>query len=369
MKLLKDKNLVKIVGSVLVSSIVLAGCGNKAAENKEVKVKDGRGKEVVMDKYADSFVLFPKEATAMFSITQTTDGFLGMNAANKDYLKGSVLAKHYPELLNIKSDISAKGTSFNPNVEEILSLKPDVVYQWHVGGKERWEPLEKADIPVITVNWGDWNDDIERYKTYAQGIGKQKRMDELLKRQDEASNKVKKVTQSIKKEEKLNHVFVDEINGNEIGVWGTVLPHTSVHGVENAAYTIGKLNKPGEKINTETLLKWNPDMIIINSTAFKSGKVTPEKIMNNSLFKNLKAVKNKKIYVVPDVSQLDNPTILWYWYAMLATPDKFEDTNLRNIVKDEYKFLYNTDINEEEVDEILNIKANKNSENYKQFIK
>ncbi|MEG0384834.1 ABC transporter substrate-binding protein [Solibacillus cecembensis] len=364
--------LPSIVGIVALS---LVGCqsadGDQKSKESEsegsaaVTIVDGRGKDVVLeDGYAKNFVLFPNEGTEVFSITQSTEPFLGMRKSDQDSnIAGGVVAKYYPELLEVNSNIvDAEGDM--PNVEEVLTMAPDVVYQWK-SREASIKPLEDVGIDVVALNWGTYEDDIERYTLYGEALGMQDRVETVFAHHDKTKQAVLKVTENLTEEEQQNHVFVSHMNENQINVWGTELPHTAVHKVENVAYTKGNITDTGADINAETLLEWNPDMIVIGEWA---SDITPDFFYNHPVLKNLTAVKEKRVYKSPTASLLDNPGISWYFYASLANPDKFKDFDMRKQVRDDYKLLYNVDVTEEDIDKILNVEENKNSKYFEMFM-
>jgi len=47
---------------------------------------------------------------------------------------------------------------FQPNVEELLKLRPDVVFQWADKGDDILAPMEQAGIPVIGLTYGSQED-------------------------------------------------------------------------------------------------------------------------------------------------------------------------------------------------------------------
>ncbi|SEN28488.1 ABC transporter substrate-binding protein [Paenibacillus sp. OV219] len=336
------------------------------AATEAVSIVDGRGKEVVLKNgYAKNFVLFPNEGTEIFSITQSVEPFLGMRKGDQESnIAGGAVAKQYPEILKVNNNImQADGSA--PNVEGILKLAPDVVYQWTTHGDGAIKPLEDAGVNVVAVNWGTYEDDIERYTLYGKALGKQDRVDEVFAHQAKAKEDVLKVTQNLTEDERQDHVFVSAINDNQINVWGTELPHTPVHKVENAAFTKGKISDIDADINVETLLKWDPDMIVIGEWA---KDITPDYFFKHPVLKNLRAVKEKRVYKSPTASLLDNPGINWYFYSVLAYPDKFKGFDMRKQVREDYKLLYNIDLTEEDIDSVLNVAENKTSKNFDLFM-
>ncbi|MCR8844436.1 ABC transporter substrate-binding protein [Paenibacillus sp. SC116] len=369
---MKKSLLISFIG---IAALTLAGCQSTddSQKNKEVKnisskavtIVDGRGKEVVLeDGYAKNFVLFPNEGTEMFSITQSVEPFLGMRKSDQDSnIAGGVVAKYYPEILEVNSNIiDAEGDA--PNVEEILKLNPDVVFQWS-SAEAKIKPLEDVGIDVVALNWGTYKDDVERYTLYGQALGMQDRVEAVLAHHEKAKKAVLSVTEKLTEAERKNHVFVSHVNENQMNVWGTELPHTPVHKVENAAFTEGKITNKDADINAETLLQWDPDMIVIGEWA---KEITPDYFYNHPVLKNLTAVKEKRVYKSPTSSLLDNPGISWYFYAVLSHPDKFEGFDMRKQVREDYKMLYNIDVTEEDIDQILNVAENKNSKSFELFM-
>ncbi|MEH6992941.1 hypothetical protein V7075_09530 [Neobacillus drentensis] len=99
--------------------------------SKAVTIVDGIDKKVVLENgYAKNFVMYFSEGTEMFSITQSAKPYLGIGKDDLDgNIAGSVFAKYHPEILKVNTNIhNADGKA--PNVEEVLKLDPDVVYQW-----------------------------------------------------------------------------------------------------------------------------------------------------------------------------------------------------------------------------------------------
>lgn len=317
-----------------------------------------------MEKAAESFVLFPKEAQALVAVNGGTKKFRGIHPEDQKANEKRVIAKHYPDLLTLNTRFALDG-GFNPNVEELLRIRPDVVFQWTSRGDEAYLPMIAVGIRVVSVGWGKWEDDIERLRLYAAPLGESERVDRLLARQEEIKDEIQTMTLRIPANERKTHVFVDAIQGNELVVWGKELPFTTIHGVDNAAFSKGGLTNPSETINVETLLSWNPDIIVLNS--FRN-KTLPEDVYSNPLFKDLSAVKNKRVYKSMDTSLVENPISSWYWYGILAYPKLFSEYNMRDRLTVDYKYLYNIDLTSSDIDQILQVQANSASSEYNRFL-
>ena len=107
-------------------------------------------------------------------------------------------------------------------------------------------------------------------------------------------------------------------------------------------------------INDEQVIVYNPDVIITNT---QEGL---QKILTNPTFKQIKAVKDKRIFVQPR-----GTGTLWggteaalqvLWMAKTLYPNEFKDVDMRAKVREFYKRFYSYDLSEDELSEILNPK-------------
>ncbi|SFM16995.1 substrate-binding protein [Paenibacillus sp. 1_12] len=116
------------------------------------------------------------------------------------------------------------------------------------------------------------------------------------------------------------------------------------------------------QVNVEQILAWNPDMIVIHEAAVG---VNPSAIYDNPQFKQLAAVKNKKVYKLPEFALMSHmASLTWYWYGALAYPDKFSTHNIRDVIAEGYKFSYNIALTDEEINQVFRLDANKDSQYY-----
>ena len=93
-------------------------------------------------KYTEKRVVsIPIPAPSMFiSIDGKADKLVGVHGLTKTAMKGKFLGKLFPEVLSLPSDFVGKGFNFMPNVERVLELEPDLVFQWGNYGIEIFDP-------------------------------------------------------------------------------------------------------------------------------------------------------------------------------------------------------------------------------------
>ena len=118
-------------------------------------------------------------------------------------------------------------------------------------------------------------------------------------------------------------------------------------------------------VEPETFLALNPDIIFIAST----DKTEPKYFYNNKIFSKINAVKNKKVYKMPnggfrwDPPSQESP-LSWLWMISMAHNI---DLDIKSHMQEMYSFLYNYNLSENDMDLILQIDVNKNSSNYLEF--
>ena len=134
--------------------------------------------------------------------------------------------------------------------------------------------------------------------------------------------------------------------------------HIRLAGCRNAAApvrTVGKregLHSGLGEVSIEEVVKWNPDLIVINSGA-------PADLSRQPAWKTIKAVQNGRVLVQPaGIFILHRPTaesaVLYpLWLAKNAYPDRFRDIDLRAEIKRFYSEIFTFNLNDAQVDRIL----------------
>ncbi|WP_041401017.1 ABC transporter substrate-binding protein [Salinispira pacifica] len=138
---------------LMAASVVFASGASESPSTPETRVvTDGLGREVHIPVEFDRVVTIPIPLASVFT---TVDGsgqrIAGMHPASYSAVEGSILGTIAPELLDADTSFISEG--FQVNIEELLALKPDIVFQW-ANQPEEIEKIEAAGIPVIAVGGG-----------------------------------------------------------------------------------------------------------------------------------------------------------------------------------------------------------------------
>lgn len=263
--------------------------------------------------------------------------------------KFPVLLKIYPGF----TDLPNVGTFNNVNVEEALSLDPDVLVNSKTS-TEANEKLRNAGIPVIGVNTGRSSimGIIDEFAMTGEMLNNTERSDALIAFWNERLELIENRLQSIPKEnrKKVYYVLgsVTHTNGSE--AWGQALI-TAAGGI-NVAEEIGT----EKDIVLEQILEWNPDVMILSSN--EGTFVSIEEVKGNEQLQNVKAVEENELYLCPvGTFWWDRPApeaILGItWLAMTLYPEEFADIDLETLTKDFYARFYDYELSTDEFEEFL----------------
>lgn len=256
----------------------------------------------------------PTPATAKRLIStapSNTELIYSLNAGRS--LVGVSESCNFPPEAKSKEVIS----SFNSlKMEKVAQLKPDCIFL--VSGQESLaHNLKKHGFNSVLLD----NSSIENISKNLLAIGKVTKQENeavaLGKAFDMAIRKLKKLTSSDKK---LPRVF--------ICVWPQPLMSAGKSSFMNEGVTIagginctGDLPQPYPRVNQERLVLLKPDLIIVPAEQSR------EKFWDKAPWISMKAVKEKRIYVVPqhETDCLTRPTLRYIdalsWLACKLHPE------------------------------------------------
>lgn len=187
-----------------------------------------------------------------------------------------------------------KAGDMSLNYEKIVSLRPDLIIAEGSIFKESLNKLKAMKMPIFIVNCNN----IEQFKNsfllIGQKTGKYDLSLKLVKDFESKLNKIKckgGVTPPLRNKPKI---FV-EVWDQPLMTAGAGTFFNDIIKIAGGINIAEKLNKSYPVVNTEFLIKNNPDIIILTTSK-------PEEVYKNASLKNINAVKNKKIYAInPDI--------------------------------------------------------------------
>jgi iron complex transport system substrate-binding protein len=293
---------------------------------------------------------------------KSAEKIVGIHSVSMAAAKNGILGKLYPGLLNA-STAYMQGDALN--IEELIKLKPDVVFYSAPAQAEK-EALQKAGIPAIGVHATKWKFDV--IETFDQWIDLLEQVfpgqgdvagvsDYSRQMLETVQNRVKDIPEKERKRAMFLFQYDDKAmitsGKNFFGqYWISAAGGINVAGSmeEVAANAI---------INIEQVYEWNPEIIYItNFTPTQPQDLYENKIAGHN-WSSVTAVQKKQVYKMPlgayrtYTPGVDTPLTL-LWVAKTMYPQKFEDIDMTQQVKDYYGKFFNVTLTDDDVQAMFN---------------
>lgn len=323
----------------------------EAAQEDKIVIEDQLGKTIELDgvpqRVATTIMPFPY---IFYAVVGNNDNLVGCNPSSMVAYENSALKYMYPELKN--ADTSFVDTSFVVNVEELLKLKPDVVFQWNYMDDEIAK-MEEAGIKVVALQYGTL-DDLETWiRIIGKMFQKEDRAEELITYFNDNVDEVTEKLAGLGEEDYSNILILSD----NLKVTGTGFAN---YWVEKSGAVNPAKDLSGEalNVNMEQIYEWNPSIIYIGNFT----ELQPSDLIDNKLegqdWSVVDAVQNKQVYKIPiggyrwDPPGIETPLMV-KWLAKIQHPELFEDMDMYEEVSKFYKDVYNFELTDEMLDEIL----------------
>jgi len=233
---------------------------------------------------------------------------------------GEFIAGVYPDL----KDRVAPFANKDINVEEMLRLAPDVVLHGGYGRIKQAESLMKQapSLAVVIAHFETIEEYMNDIRIVAQCVNAEDRAEELIaylqKTLDDVTARVKDVPAA----EKVRVFY----GGHD--VFHAYTPSTFEHSqivMAGGVNVAEKLEGWLPEVSPEQLLVWDPQVVILLNGA------NVDEVLNDKRLASLSAVKNKRVYALPEASwDFSSPRALFCieWLAAKLYPAKFADLDM-----------------------------------------
>jgi iron complex transport system substrate-binding protein len=346
---------------VLLSLFLLAVFFPAAGLAKDTfTIKDTAGREVDIPLNLKRIVTAPVVMpNLIFAVEGSGDKLVGMHPMSKSAWKNSILKVMAPGMAGASTGFIRGG--FKMNIEEVLKLKPDLVFQvsFEPGDIEQ---LTKLGIPVIATHekMKSLDDYLVKHITLVgKVLRKEKRADELINDFNTAKKTIQAKVASIPEKDRPKGLILFNVEkllatgtGSFANFW------LSSTGAENVAREL-KTSPRGISVNMEQILLWNPEVIYITNFC----PTQPDDLYQNKLpgqdWSEVSAVKNRRVYKIPLGEYRWYPpsgdsSLMLKWMAKKNHPRLFADYDMRGEIRRHFKKIYNYPITEAQIDRVLN---------------
>lgn len=339
---------------------LIGGCSQQkeafVPETKKQTITDMAGRKVEVPTSVDQ--VYSTSATgSVFLYTLAPEKLAGWNDVLNEKEKKYVA----PEYLNLPNLGRWKGTSPTGSIEDLLKAHPDIIISVgdvspdYIGDAEIIQ--KQTGIPVIMID-GSMQNTAEAYRFLGGLIGESERAKELADYCDKTLNEVSANLQSLLDEGKTQVYYAEGTAGLETEISGTVNSEAfDLAGAKNVAIPV-TAGVRRMQVSIEQILVWDPDVIVI-STDGSSNHAVYEKILHDSAWSNIRAVKNGEVYEVPcgPYDWINRPpSVVRFigvkWLSGLLYPDVIT-TDIRQDISEFYSLFFNHKISDMEINALL----------------
>jgi iron complex transport system substrate-binding protein len=351
----------KLTALLTITVVIVGFCGctekttyysnsinDKESVKETVKITDALGREVEVPKNVSRVICSGPGCLRLIVYLNATNKVVGIEEFEKQKSWGMPYLLANPELLN-HTVIGYGGKDHvgeGPNLEQVLIVKPDVIFATYISKKKADDIQQKTGIPVVVLSYGKLatfsNEDLFKSLRIAGKIlNKEDRAEEVIKFIKDCQRDLNNRTKDIPDDKKPT-VYVGGIRQPTFGVLLSTCPRYPPFVAVNAKNVADELNdnKP-VVISKEKLLMWNPDIIFIDE--YYRGEIKNDYAKDKEFYNSLKAFKTGNVYgLLPYnfyTTNVGTALADAYYIGKVLYPERFKDINPEEKADEIYTFL------------------------------
>lgn len=251
------------------------------------------------------------------------------------------------------------GQSRTMNREVLLQIHPDFIVYWawkdDAITRRFQDSLSSLAIPLVSVRLDSVEDYPQAIRLLADAVNRKERGEILYKYAVEALTEVKALTAQIPDVKKVRVYYAEDMDGLSTERSGSVhaelLPLAGGMNVHKS----DAIDRYGmEKISMEQLLLYDPEVILVKEKAFF------ERVYTDPKWQNLRAVREKKVYLIPFMpfNWFDRPPSFMRllgakWLLNILHPDLYK-IDMAEETRAFYKLFLGVELSDRDIKEVLN---------------
>ena len=348
----------------MVAIAAIAMTVSSAARTEEIV--DGRGRQFTFEAPAHRLVFLPMPGPSMYiGIDGGARRIVGINPGSAAAMRDGILGRLFPGTGSIATNITS-GTGVMPNVEAILALQPDAVFQWATSGPEPIEVLDRVGLRTLGMRYGSQDDMAGDIAMMGLVAGKPRRAAEIVQRQRERQAAIAGEMADLPARSRPRVLALGRASDSfrAAGAGSYTDFYIALAGGQNVS-AAGRA--AAGAITLEQILAWDPEIVVLGNF----DTVMPVDLYGDPRWQAVAAVVARRVYRMPlggyrwDPPSLES-ALTWTWLAGLLHPGRVR-FDLRRDMRDWYRFLYDHDLTDAEIDSILFVGANGGSAGYERY--
>ncbi len=242
------------------------------------------------------------------------------------------------------------GNQKGASIEKLLSVNAQVILAWQNEFllEQVQNSLKKVEVPIVMVDADNLEKTPQTFRFLGELLNNQKRGEELALYAEQTLSYIEDMTKKIPKNKEATFYYAQGNNGLQSDCQDSF--HTTQFRFIKAKNIFECVRKDivgMENLSFETILKANPEYIIVQSAQFY------DKIFTDTNWQMLDAVKQKKVYLVPKVpfNWIDRPPSFMrllgiHWLSSIMYKDIYTK-DINKEIKTFYKLFFNVNLSDE----------------------
>ena len=342
----------RILALILCFLFFVSGCAKTpfSADNSKTKtITDCVGREVTIPESPQRVACLYAATAHMLALVDEGGKIVG---APDGVRRDVVMQTKYPDI----ATISVPFQNGSINVEELLKINADIALIRKSTAEDSAEvdKLNSLKIPYVVVDFSSIAELKQAITIIGDIFNKREITDNYIQYMDSTFHYVEDHLKGLPDEDKISvyHSVNEATKSYSSGCISAEI--TSIAGVKNVSLDADLGNGETSKDTTlEQIYRWDPQAILLNDTNVVSY------IYGNNKWQALTAVKNKKVIALPvGVSRWGHfgsiePHMGTLFIAGTLYPERFQDLNMVQTIKDYYTQFFNLNITDELAQRIL----------------
>lgn len=300
---MKMKNSMIVCALMLIMAL-LAACGQPAASTTATTSATDSSSSMVKEE--NGVIVHDAKAKIASMSIHITNNLLALGIQPAGSVVGGDVKDFLPHVADQLKGTEKLGVVTDPDMEALLALQPDVIYIDEVySGKDLAKFEQIAPTIMINMDEGTWQDHLKEVSTH---VGLEKEADAFIAQYDTKAEQVSTlVHDQLGADAK---VMAIRMTPKELRVMSTARPLGPIMFEDlklKMADGVDKISKdePYEVISKEVLPDFDADAIFVIVSKGNDAQTNFYELEKNPVWLNLKAVKNKHVYILDGQKWLD----------------------------------------------------------------
>ncbi|MFW2488839.1 ABC transporter substrate-binding protein [Clostridium chromiireducens] len=370
---MKNKIFISVILCLTMMVLMLAGCskaeGSKKMSDSESKVTESNEeKTITIIDGSGAQVKIPSKVNRIADAWGAHNEIMATIGAADKIVATTLTPEVRPWLYKAKPVLKNAVTAFSinaseTNVEELLKTKPDIVFM-SLNDKLA-KQITDLGIPAVQLKITDLESLKECVRLTGTIVGGEAKenAEKYISYLDEKMKMIGNVTSKIPQEQRPKILHIASFSPLTVDGKDAII----TSGIELAGgINVADVTGNSKATSLEQVFQWNPDMIIMGRVLTGNGlnnsasvsDTDAGKIMNDAIWNQLKAVKDKKVFINPDGAfswdrYSAEEALQLQWMVKLINPDKFVDIDMVKETRYFFKTFMKYDLSEEEANKML----------------